>query len=428
MPDDGPPTPPTQATSGVCHLFFAYDVAQAIDLKKAEEILSRQSGMDQGHEEIRVTRRAPAALGYQSRPVKISFPCAGVRVAGLETLARCEVLVFDFGALSVSLRIPLACDLDRLVELGHALYDNPELLDHARVIVERTVAMLSGGAFPAGASARSSAPALPGAALSAGALSRYSLDHAVEDYVVYQLTGPMLGLRPPSAPGDAGVAPPTARELVRRHAQLVAKMLRAERGPMSDEETDEALAMQASYAPSDVVVVDWNAAVIADTSAAPEDGEDVLAVLEYANVELLEMRALDDRLDRAVDEAYAAVVRSPEGEPALAGLLGGFAGLGGARLRAVARLAMDSAVLFEGVNNAIKLVGDQYLARVYRLAARRFHLAERDEAILRKLQTLENMYDKMSSQAAARRLEILEWIVIALIALSLVLPYFTSMH
>ncbi|HNB58851.1 MAG TPA: hypothetical protein PK308_00960, partial [Phycisphaerales bacterium] len=90
--------------------------------------------------------------------------------------------------------------------------------------------------------------------------------------------------------------------------------------------------------------------------------------------------------------------------------------------------AMDSAVLFEGVNNAIKLVGDQYLARVYRLAARRFHLAERDEAILRKLQTLENMYDKMSSQAAARRLEILEWIVIALIALSLVLPYFTSMH
>ena len=84
---------------------------------------------------------------------------------------------------------------------------------------------------------------------------------------------------------------------------------------------------------------------------------------------------------------------------------------------------MDSALLFEGVNNALKLLGDQYLARVYRAASERFHLAEWDTSILRKLQTLESLYEKMSDQAASHRMEVLEWIIILLIALSIVLPF-----
>ena len=52
--------------------------------------------------------------------------------------------------------------------------------------------------------------------------------------------------------------------------------------------------------------------------------------------------------------------------------------LGGISARHLSRLATlqtDSALLFEGVNNALKLVGDQYLARVYRAVSQRFHLS-----------------------------------------------------
>jgi len=80
-------------------------------------------------------------------------------------------------------------------------------------------------------------------------------------------------------------------------------------------------------------------------------------------------------------------------------------------------------VLFEGVNNALKLLGDQYLARVYRLVSTRFHLAEWDTSILRKLQTLESIYEKLADTAATRRLEVLEWIIILLTALSLVVYF-----
>lgn len=147
------------------------------------------------------------------------------------------------------------------------------------------------------------------------------------------------------------------------------------------------------------------------------DGADVCAVLEFANVELLEMRFLDQLLDDALARSYEAV---PTRLRTSLWLPGSYRAI----LHEIAQFQMDSALLFEGVNNALKLVGDQYLARVYRAASERFHLAEWDASILRKLQTLESFYNKMNDQAVSRRMEILEWIIIILIAVSIVLPFF----
>jgi hypothetical protein len=84
---------------------------------------------------------------------------------------------------------------------------------------------------------------------------------------------------------------------------------------------------------------------------------------------------------------------------------------------------VDSAIRFEGVTNARKLLGHRHLARLCRLETRRFHLAEWDARLLRKLQTLESIYTKLSDQASNRRLEILEWLSLALIALALRLSF-----
>jgi hypothetical protein len=97
-----------------------------------------------------------------------------------------------------------------------------------------------------------------------------------------------------------------------------------------------------------------------------------------------------------------------------------------ANLREIAQWQVDSAILFEGVNNVLKLLGDQYLARVYRLTAQRFHLTEWDSSILRKLETLESIYEKISDQIVTRRMEVLEWIIIILFVISIVLPFISS--
>jgi uncharacterized Rmd1/YagE family protein len=52
------------------------------------------------------------------------------------------------------------------------------------------------------------------------------------------------------------------------------------------------------------------------------------------------------------------------------------------------------------------------------------HLEAWDASILRKLETLESIYGKMSDRATTRRMEVLEWIIIVLIAVSIAVSFF----
>ena len=76
------------------------------------------------------------------------------------------------------------------------------------------------------------------------------------------------------------------------------------------------------------------------------------------------------------------------------------------------------------MNNTLKLLGNQYLARVYRLVNKRFHLEDWDASILRKLQTLESIYGKISDQASNQRMEILESVIVILSTFSIGLELF----
>ena len=100
-----------------------------------------------------------------------------------------------------------------------------------------------------------------------------------------------------------------------------------------------------------------------------------------ANVQLLEMRFLDSQLDLVLERAYEQLAR------------GRGPGLKGPDLRRLARYQLDAAVLFEQVSNALKLIGDQFLARVYAMAGRRFHLGEWDAAVTRKLEREELVWN-----------------------------------
>ncbi len=153
--------------------------------------------------------------------------------------------------------------------------------------------------------------------------------------------------------------------------------------------------------------IDWNAAFLFGS-----DMEDVRTVLEFANVELLEMRHLDQQLDVALDQAYDALSKQPKLRLSLPQSYD-------ARSNTIAQMQVDSAILFERVTNTLKLVGDQYLARVYRLISHRFHLEDWDASILRKLQTLDSIYGKMTDRASTLRMEFLEWIIVVLIAISI---------
>jgi hypothetical protein len=374
--------------AGTCSVMFAYDAGFAIDLDAAERRITEATV----REVIRHRRRAPAHFDFRPAPLRVTQAAEPIPIGSTpwRTGASVECVLYDFGAVSVTYTVPLGADgndgsaagagprdLDGLLLLSNALYDNAALLADSRRRVERLVAALG------------------------PAIAKPEISDLVEDYVIYQIRE-----LPPGELAGGGAA-----RWFDRHGARVAQVLRSESEPLSAQEVAEALAARCSYTPADEAVIDWNAAVL-----LMDDAEEVKTVLEFANVELLEVRFLDDMLDRALERAYEALQRESR-----RGLLGW--GSDTAGLERLARLQVDSAILFEGVNNALKLVGDQYLARLYRLAAHRLHLPEWDASILRKLETVESIYQKIHDRQSTRRMELLEWIIIVLIAISILVMF-----
>jgi hypothetical protein len=352
---------------GTCHNIFVYDIAFAIDLNEAERRITSAT-----REAIKHKRRAPPYFEYTPAPLRVGQTAARVRIGDtFATNPLVELVVYDFGAVIVIYRIPLGGESSNLLSLSGGLYENRELLTDSRRRVEELLKLIE------------------------PAVAKSNISGFVEDYFIFQI--------------EAFAEPLTIEDLTTRYAQEVAQILRAEPRELSPDEVMDAVSHRISFSKDDIAIVDWNAALVVDKEA-----EDVLTVLEFANVELLEMRFLDRRLDDALSQAYNRLsIRSRKW----------FQFRSPSDLRDISQWQVDSAILFEGVNNSLKLLGDQYLARLYRLVAQRFHLVEWDSSILRKLDTLESIYQKISDQIASRRMEVLEWIIIILIAISILLPF-----
>ena len=158
-------------------------------------------------------------------------------------------------------------------------------------------------------------------------------------------------------------------------------------------------------------MLDWAAGFVADPDCA-----DTLQVIEFANVQLLEFRHIDDRLDDRLEAAYR-LIRPDRGTADGAGLWR----LHGDAVRQIRELEIEATSLFERVDNALKLIGDHYLARVFEVASGRFHLRGWQQSIRRKLETVGDVYDLLVQQAGGQRMEALEITVVVLIALEIVL-------
>ncbi len=86
------------------------------------------------------------------------------------------------------------------------------------------------------------------------------------------------------------------------HTDWIAGLIRLEAGPLSAGEIREATRLRLSYTPDDLVMLDWAAGFVADRDCA-----ETLQVIEFANVQLLEFRHIDDRLDDRLEAAYRLI-------------------------------------------------------------------------------------------------------------------------
>ncbi|MBL8862841.1 MAG: hypothetical protein JNK02_12650 [Planctomycetes bacterium] len=351
-------------------VLYAFDVGLSIRL---EECRARVAGLE-ADERIRHKGHAPQYFQFDPPPLRLVREIDPVEAGGRRTAAVAEILLYDFGGVSVGYSIPFSGSLGELIGFSCALSADRALERHAEALVARLLELI------------------------ADHVDQPSLADPEEDYLVFHVPALTTGADP--------------EEVLERHAADFARLLRSERDAPSTQEAREALASRVRFGAHDLLVLDWNAALLVDS-----EPEDVMSVLEFANLELLELRFLDAQLDRSLDRAYEAL-QAPR-----FGLGPGLSRAASKELRRIAQMQVDGAILYERVSNALKLLGDQYLARVHRAASQRFHLSEWSAGILRKLDVLDSIYQKVHDHAATRRMELLEWIIIVLIAFSIVLPF-----
>lgn len=346
---------------------FAFDIGYEIDLDHLRQLTATIPAQP-----ISRKKQTPSYLQYTNPPQILPL---GAAPELLSVVGTSQLTAFDFGAVSLAYRwvLPSGLPLDELPSWSRALYEHG-LETRARARIENLLAQIS------------------------PAITRPALAELMEDYYLFIL--------------EELESEPNAEEWLQQHRAIVAQTLRFETTPLSQTQQSEALSQRVSYYEDDLVLLDWNAAIICD-----RDYEDTASVLELLNVELLEARYIDARLDTRIAE-YAKLIRRRTEWPIP------FRTPYKQAIQELAELRIESSLLTERVDNSLKLIGDLYLARLHTAAAQRFYLHEWERAIAHKLEIVSEFYQLLTDRVRTAQSQTLELIIILLILVELVLAFF----
>jgi hypothetical protein len=234
----------------------------------------------------------------------------------------------------------------------------------------------------------------------AAAIERPGIAPVRESYVVFRLNRPFQR-------SDDGTFGPTFSE------EELVTLLTRERRALSPAARRELLANRFSYYDDDLVVLTWDNALVVEPR---RDDEDVEFVLEFANAQLLELRVYDTELD---DDLPLLYDRIEQRRRRRALFTRRFRPL----LADVQTTVAAITEVVERADNAFKITDDVYLARIYRAALDLFREPAWRRGIDRKLGIFRDTYSMLNGESQVARAELLEVIVVVLIAVEIILGF-----
>lgn len=194
------------------------------------------------------------------------------------------------------------------------------------------------------------------------------------------------------------------------HGEIIAAMLKDESIKLAQKEIDDTLATNIRYGRQDITVVDWDGAFLIDASG---EFKETIAVLELANIQLLNFRILDKKLAEKID------MLKQHGEPLE---LSSFFSIS-PFMKNVIKIRSQSVLELEHIESTLKLYGDWYSGKLYDLASKKFHLNTWRAQVDAKLQVLGDLYEMVEHVMTERYNLILEFLIVVLIVLEIVLAF-----
>jgi len=350
---------------------FAYDVAYEMTRQPVRELL----GQPVAQFSVDASKRSPKHLFFY-RPQMVRLP--PLERIGPRGPVRIERIIklLPVGAISITVRVPFEAEhVEELVGFHDLQFSNGSLSDEVRQLAEEV--------------RRELAPHY---------IRPVKQLADEEAYTVFCLESPLRN-------ADGAIS--RTEDWLKAHRRIVAALLTQETDPdrLSHQEFTESTDRYLSYYENDLVVIDWDAALIVDER---RNFDEALYILELANLQLAELEAYDRLLDAALDRAYRDVSSQPVHGRSRS-----------SALRELREIRIDLERFSDELSNITKFFGDWHLARIYENVAARFHLADWHRSIDGKLKTLDDLYQLLNSDRASRWMLILELTIVLLFIIDL---------
>jgi hypothetical protein len=355
-------------TSAEFRCYRFYDVADELRLERCLQLI-KAGGAESSP--LTLKRGGSEYIQLSNPPLTLDLGRRQLVVQGRPVEVQVGARLFNHGGISVSLRVPVApaSSLEALVPMADELYDSPAVdalcADEVQKLRVTFAAALQG-------------------------------PHLWEQNESYSV----LFVRALEGGGaEALLAEPhLARLIIGEGKEPV----------LSRSENTEVLEHHWSYTPADLAIIEWNAAFLYE----PSGSEDIVDLIEIANAQLLELRYYDHVLDGELDRVYDTIDEKKRGSI--------FSGRYKRLLRELMLTLIELSEFIERVENALKIVGDVYLARVYEGAVAQLRIRQWTEQVTRKHRLLQQTYGLLKGEVDTDRALTLEVMVVVLILVELV--------
>jgi hypothetical protein len=355
---------------GTILVYRVFDIAEEVDLRGVESAVSDASVTAR----VTIARGRGNAVVIRNAPVRLNLGKVSVRI--FETLVQAELLatVWDYGVLSLVFQIPIAEGTlwSSLIPKGAVFNGDVPGIEELNQLARDKARELTQLMKPA--------------------LKRVNEWDVFEDYTIYFLEE-VAGIERAAQLLEKGAIP-----------ELILGEPKEKLSPKSRNGIRE---VSFQYSENDLVVIDWNSAIVIEPSGL----RDIPDVLEFALTHLLEFRYYDDLLDHKLTDLYDSIEL---GKNTL--FRGDFAKISH---EANSRFIEFSEFL-ERIDNSLKVVGDFYLAVIFRGAIRRFRIGDWQESLSGKMNLLARVSELLQGEVNTRRAHMLELIIIMLIAFEIV--------
>lgn len=357
----------TRIKKGKILVYRVYDIGSEIDLNKVEALFEDKKFK----ERFQLDRKNNKSLIISNTPVSVKLGRSELQLLDKRVEADLIAKVWHFGTVSLCFEIPIEENTSW-----------PDLIKTASWIEKdqqiETLAREKSREFQG--EIRSAIP-VPG---------EWAINEDYVTYFIQEFSEPIIPISDLSERVD-----------------IPALILAEPRESLAEPTRKSVLDNTFQYSKDDLVVVDWNSALVIE----PGGSMDVPLVIEFALNQLLEMRYYDDLLDERLNTLYSAVVGRKKGL---------FSNRYSRLAEESGQIYLEISEIVETVENSFKAVGDFYLATIFRATSRRFRFDDWKHSVNEKLGNLAEISKLLHSEVNESRNQVLEITIIILIAIEVV--------